>query len=435
MSRQKSTGLAAMLVVIVLATSLAFAGCGQKPPAPAAKADPIRIGVIGPMAFIQGEHMWGGAVMAVDEVNNAGGIAVGSEKRPVELVRIDSNEILNVPDASNAMERAITVEKVDFVVGGFRTEAVLGMQDVAMEYKKIFLSVGAAHPQITQRVAENYDRYKYYFRVNPFNSTFLGRVMFLQLGDIARVIREDLGIEKPRVAVVAESAVWADPIVAAAEQQFPAMGLELAGVWRPSANATDVTAELTAIRSAEAHIIFLGLAGPVGGVLARQWEELEVPAAIAGVNVEAQGGRFWQTTGGKGNYMATVNFLGRVAASPRTIPFFDGFTGKYGEFPLYTSATYDAILILAEAIEKAGTLESDAVVAKLEETDFAGTSGRIVFGTDHDVTWGPGYITGLSTQWQDGELKVFWPSGWENIKYEGTVRYMLPPWMVEYWKQ
>ncbi len=427
----------AALLVALLTSSLVLSGCGQqeRPPAPAKKAAPVKIGVIGPMTFTQGKHMWNGAMMAAEEINGAGGIQVGSEKRLVEVVKVDSNEILNVPDASSAMERAITVDKVDFLVGGFRTEAVLGMQDVAMEHKKIFLSVGAAHPQITQRVKDNYSRYKYYFRVNPFNSTHLGRVMFLQLKDIADVVRKELGVEKPRVAVVAENAVWADPVIAAAEKQIPAMGMELAGVWRPSANATDVTAELTAVRAAKAHIIFAGLAGPVGGVFARQWQELEIPAVTAGVNVDAQGGQFWKTTGGKGNYLATVNFIGRVAASPKSIPFYDKFTATYNELPIYTGAAYDAILVLAEAIKKAGTLDPDALASGLEKTDFAGTAGRIVFTSDHDVTWGPGYLTGLGTQWQDGKLVVFWPNGWENMKYEGTQTYTLPPWVVKHWKR
>src|SRR5712692_8806401 len=102
----------------------------------------IKIAIIGPMAFVQGENHWAGAEMAKDEINKAGGIKVGNEKRQVEIVKIDSNEIQSVPDATNAMERALTQDKVDFVIGGFRTEAVLAMQDVAMDYKKIFLGVG-----------------------------------------------------------------------------------------------------------------------------------------------------------------------------------------------------------------------------------------------------------------------------------------------------
>src|SRR3990172_11362654 len=111
-------------------------------------AKPIKIGIIGPMAFVQGENHWAGAQLAADEINKTGGIKVGNEKRPIELVKADSNEIQSVPDSTNAMERVITQDKVDVVVGGFRTEAVLAMQDVAMDYKKLFLGAGAAHDQL-----------------------------------------------------------------------------------------------------------------------------------------------------------------------------------------------------------------------------------------------------------------------------------------------
>ena len=136
-------------------------------------AGTIKIGVIGPMNFMQGKGHWNGALMAAEEINAKGGVQVGKEKMKIELVKADSNEFLNVTDATNAMERLMTQDKVDFVVGGFRTEAVLAMQDIAMDYKKIFIGCGAAHPELCLRVAKNYDRYKYFFRGTPFNSLYL----------------------------------------------------------------------------------------------------------------------------------------------------------------------------------------------------------------------------------------------------------------------
>src|SRR5512139_3546661 len=65
--------------------------------------DTIKIAVLGPMAFVQGEKHWAGAEMARDEVNAAGGISAGAKKLKVELVRADTNEIQSVPDATNAM--------------------------------------------------------------------------------------------------------------------------------------------------------------------------------------------------------------------------------------------------------------------------------------------------------------------------------------------
>src|SRR5512133_3642893 len=94
--------------------------------APAALAqNTLKIGVLGPMAFVQGEHHWAGAELARDEINAAGGISAGGKKLKIALIRIDTNEIQSVPDATNAAERAITREKADVLIGGFRSEAVL----------------------------------------------------------------------------------------------------------------------------------------------------------------------------------------------------------------------------------------------------------------------------------------------------------------------
>ena len=90
-----------MLRSIIAGAALALAAFG-------AQAQIIKIAILGPMAFVQGEHHWAGAEMARDEINRAGGINVGGRRMQVELVRADTNEIQSVPDATNAMERVIT---------------------------------------------------------------------------------------------------------------------------------------------------------------------------------------------------------------------------------------------------------------------------------------------------------------------------------------
>ncbi len=274
-------------------------------------AQEIKIGVIGPMKFVQGIGHWNGATMAADEINAKGGIQVGNKKMKIKLVQADSNEFLNVTDATNAMERLMTQDKVDFVVGGFRTEAVLPMQDIAMDHKKIFIGCGAAHNELCERVAKNYNTYKYFFRGTPYNSTYLVRAAFIHLGTVAAVLKQSLNIPKIKVAIVVEKAMWADPMVPAAEATIPKMGMEVAGVWRPSPVATDVTAELSAIQRSEAHIIFMIFSSSVGIPFARQAGELKIPAVQVGINVEAQKEGFWQATQGMGNYVMTSNTYAR----------------------------------------------------------------------------------------------------------------------------
>ena len=415
-----------ILAAVCLVASMSFSALAE---------DEIKIGVIGPMQFTQGEGHWNGAVMAADEINAKGGVQVGDKKLLIKVLKEDSNEFVSLPDATNAAELAISRHKVNFLVGGFRTEAVLVMQDIAMDNKTIFIGCGAAHPKLCERVKEDYDRYKYWFRVTPINSRFLVKVDFILLGMVAKIMAQELNIPKIKVAIVAEKAVWADPIVGIAEKNLPKMGMEVVGVWRPSPVATDVTAELSAIQSSGAHIIFTTFSSSVGVTFAKQWGELKIPAAAVGINVEAQKDGFWAATGGKGNYTLTINTYARVKITDETIAFFDKYRERFKEAPNYTAGTYEAVYILADAITKAGSLDPDKIVPELEKTNRNGSAGRLVFTDTHDVTWGPGFVTSVGTQWQDGKNMCVWPINWEGITYEGAVPYKIPPWIVEYYKK
>src|SRR4030043_1267650 len=409
----------------------------------------IKIGVIGPMKFVQGIGHWNGAGMAGDEINARGGVKVGNKMMKIKLIKADSNEFLNVTDASNAMERLITKDKVYFFVGGFRTEAVLAMQDIAMERRVIFISCGAAHEELCTRVAKYYDQYKYFFRMTPYNSGILVKVAFIHVATVAEVLKKELGIDKIKVALVAEKAQWADPMVPAVQATIPKMGFELVGVWRPSDKATDVSAELSAIQRSGAHIIFTVFSSSVGIPFARQAGELKIPAAQVGINVEAQKDGFWEATQKMGNYVMTMNTYARgVESNENTKAFVDGYIKRFGETPPYTADTYSAIVYtLVPVIEEAGTLDSDKLIPVMETRVHKSASRTIAYLKDaegrhlHELRWGPGYMTSLGVQWQDGELKGVWPNKWKatpeapEITYKGIVPYKIPPWVVEKYKK
>jgi len=410
---------------------------------PAWASGTIKIGVIGPMNFVQGKGHWNGALMAADEVNAKGGVKVGKEKMKIELVKADSNEFLNVTDATNAMERLLTNDKVDFIVGGFRTEAVLAMQDIAMDYKKIFIGCGAAHPELCLRVAKDYNRYKYFFRGTPFNSGFLVRTCFAQMGFVGEALKKAFPGTPIKVAIVAEKAVWVDPMIEAAKGVIPKMGMELVGIWRPSQTATDVTSELSAIQKSGANMIFTTFSASVGITFARQAGELKIPAVQVGINVEAQKDGFWQATKGMGNYVLTMDtYVHGVEYNELTKPFMDTYEKRFKEVPTYTADTYAAIVYgLVPSIEAVGSLDANKIIASLENREYATPAGKIKYYKDaqgnhtHDLTWGPGYLTSLGGQWQDGKLVGVWPNKWKmdanspELTYKGIVPYKLPPWM------
>jgi branched-chain amino acid transport system substrate-binding protein len=238
-------------------------------------------------------------------------------------------------------------------------------------------------------------------------------------------------------------------MIPAAQGFFPKIGMEVVGVWRPSPVATDVTAELSAIQRSGAHIIFIIFSSSVGIPFARQAGELKIPAVQVGINVEAQKDGFWRATQGKGNYVICSNTYARgVEDNELTAPFVYAYIRKYGEVPTYTADTYAAIMYaLKPTIEAAGTLDSDRLVSILENRVYLTPSGTVKYMKDaegrplHDLTFGPGYLTGIATQWQNGRLRGVWPYHWKmtpespEVTYKGIVPMILPPWMYKAYKK
>jgi branched-chain amino acid transport system substrate-binding protein len=303
----------------------------------------------------------------------------------------------------------VTRDKADFLVGGFRSEAVLAMQEVAMDYKKLFLGVGAAHSKLGANVESSYDRYKYWFRVSPTKDVDLARTLFAVLGSIGQQIRTDLKTETPKVAILAEKAVWTEALVAAAQKTLPQLKMEVVGTWQPSAVATDVTAELSAIDRAGAHIVFTMLSGPVGISVGRQMGERSMKAVAWGINVEGQKEEFWQAAAGKAQFVSTLDTYSEVEMTPKTVPFVKAYQARYKKFPTYTAATYDAIMMLKETIEKVGSTDADKLVPAIEKGEFVGTGAVATFDKRHDLVWAVGKTAGIAVQWQDGKKVPFWP--------------------------
>ena len=394
----RSIGLAA---VLALASSVAWA------------QGTIKIAILGPMSFVQGEHHWNGAEMAKDEINKSGGINVGGKRMQIELIRGDTNEIVSVPDATNTVERVITRDKADFLIGGFRSEAVLAMQEVAMDYKKLFLGVGAAHSKLGANVEANYDRYKYWFRVAPTKDVDLARTLFAVMASIAQQIRTQLKTDTPKVALLAEKAVWTEGLIAAAQKNLPAMKMEVVGLWQPSATATDVTAELSAIDRSGAHIVFTILSGPVGISVGRQMGERNMKAVAWGINVEGQKEEFWQAAAGKAQFVSTLDTYSEVEMTPKTIPFVKAYKARFNKAPTYTAATYDAVHLLKAVIEQAGSTDADKLVPLIEKIEHVGTGSTASWDKRHDLNWAVGKTAGIAVQWQDGKKVPFWPP---NVK-------------------
>jgi branched-chain amino acid transport system substrate-binding protein len=412
--------------------------------------DAIRIGVVGAMKIDSGEEMWNGALMAAEEINNHGGIQVGPQRMKIRLIKADSNEFLNVDYATNTMEMLLLQNMVDFVVGGFQNEATLAMQDVAMDYHKVFFSIGATSPELCRRVGRNYDRYKYYFRGGTLNSKHLCRVCFQQLNQIAQILREKLGVKTIKVAIATEENSWVDSMVEQAQKTLPKMGLKLVGTFQFSAADEDISTNIIGISQTHAPLVLALFASEAGISFVTQAFDFKLPAMIMGLNLEAQKSDFWKKTNGKANYTITLApFVPGVEISNQTKTFMDKYSQRFGEMPGYMAGgTYASIAgTLAPAIEQAGTLNPERLVNTIENNVYTTPQGVWAYDKDekghhlHDLKFGAKYAMVLGAQWLDGKMEGIWPNkyiekkGAKPLSYKGIVDVKIPPIVIKTYKQ
>lgn len=393
-----------VLVVSCLFLLVFLTACGKSSngtPAPQQpqqqeEIKPIKIGVLGALQLTAGKEIENAAAIAIKEINEAGGIL----GRPIEVIYEDTKA--SAEQARAAVEKLIFRDKVDFLIGEHRSEASLVIQTVAAENQIIYINTGAASPLVGEKVAENYDKgYKYTFR--PFLTS-------LQLGDgFAQQLQwviESNGYDK--VAILAETAVWVEPIVQSFQET---LGSKLVLLERPATDAKDFSIELSKIAQSNAQIVFTLFSADQGIVFARQWTDRQIPAVATGYTVQAQSGEFWSQTEGKAHSLMTWKYGVRAPVTDRSIPYWDKFTETYGRPPgPYTAiSTYDAVWMLAEAIELTGEFNNDGIVKALEDNTFVGAAGNIKFDEKHDILLGTEFIPFTYIQWQDGNMITVWP--------------------------
>ena len=170
-----------MLVFLGL---LAVLFCG----APAWAEKPITIGCPLSTAFLYGWDAERGVTLAVEEINAQGGVNVNGKMRPFQVEVIDTRDLepgVPVSEALLAVEKLILDKKADFLIGGpVRSEAALAAMPLLSKYKKVsILTTGVLTPKYHALVAEQYDKYKYCFRIHGEAKNLVGEI-FANFGEL-----------------------------------------------------------------------------------------------------------------------------------------------------------------------------------------------------------------------------------------------------------
>src|ERR671939_188607 len=203
------------LVLGFLAATAGLAG-----PAAAQNDKPILIGVNTAIQLQVGRDAVNAVKMAIDEINEKGGV----NGRKLAMTVADEGEAVSEgPKTGIAAVNKLTGEdKVDVLIGGYDSGVTLAELPHIARAKTIFLGIGSASPAIQQKVKDDYEHYKYIFRVNPINSAKQAKGL---LDFISGKLKGELGYK--RISILGENAKWVQDMVPALKKGAEAAGLEV----------------------------------------------------------------------------------------------------------------------------------------------------------------------------------------------------------------
>jgi branched-chain amino acid transport system substrate-binding protein len=367
----------------------------------------------------------------VEEINARGGIQVGNQKKPFKIEVIDTRDLepgVPVSEALLAVEKLILDKKANFILGGpVRSEAALAAMPLLSKYKKVsILTSGVLTPKYHAMVAEQYDKFKYCFRIHGEAKNLVGEIFanFNQL-------KEKHGFNN--LFIMAQDVSHARGAADLVKKIATDKGWNVTGLEIYPTGATDFSLGLLKAKESKTEIINIWMDMPESAILLKQWYDMKVPALPFGSTLAAaeQPG-FWKATDGKGEFtLCNVVNAGNAPsnATEWTMKFFNAYTQRWKVEPegLGSSSSYMAVYVLKDAIERAKSLDSDKVVAELEKTDLMGVYGRLRFDPkNHQVipsTDPKEGAVGSILQWQAGKRVVVYP------KSIAMGEILLPPWM------
>ena len=403
----------AIVSALSLAICLLVAGC-RKEPAPKPQAEPIRIGVLAPFNTQPGEGIRNGVRMAVEEINAAGGVA----GRPLEIVEVDTE--YSAEKALLGYQRLAGRDKV-VAVFGVAGDGIFPIMEQLQRYRVPMITTGTGADRLTQLVAENRDRYQWFFRV-MHKSSEIGNVT----ADFAvNCLARKHGLK--RFAVMVEDDIWTKYVRDIWTDQL-GMCPDTEVVFQDtfSSQTTDFSVLFQKIIAAKADYILDACSRVEATTYLKRWAAIDAPP-IGAVPTGAGTKRYYDLIGKKGLYVCSVVTIPSPEnpATDRSAAWWERYMKSYGD-PAYTSGySYDAVQILAAAITRAGRTNAPALITALEKTDHAGVAAHWQFGPDHHPKYGKGSREIPIIQYTEPNprgFKVIWPSHRATAEFQAPKR-------------
>lgn len=367
---------------------------------PASAAEKVKIGLSVQLDLQIGRDGRDGLNLAIKDINKQGGIL----GRQVEAVVVD--ETASPESAANSVRKLLFDDKVEALFYGTSSGNVLASLPAVADAEKVAFIVGAASPAIMQKVADDYDTYKYLFRLS-INSDHQAKEMVAFVKD---VVVGQLGRKK--IAILADNSKWAQEVTAALQANAAGIGATVAAVETVAPDTLDYTTPLARIAASGAEFMITVLTYAKSDVLAKEFHDTKFPMLYGGMDSQAMDNGFFGRVNGKNVSEITAVFGGRFPITDKTLPYFDAFHKEYGRDPGYQSWFLDSALrVYKQAVEAAGSFDADKVIKQLEKISYTGPGGTIQWDERHEIRYGAGLSRWYFTQWMpDGSRSPVYPS-------------------------
>ncbi|NIM13246.1 MAG: ABC transporter substrate-binding protein [Candidatus Aminicenantes bacterium] len=422
-----------LLILQTLLSWVVFIGCSSKDETRDSNeqktVSPIILGAPVPRASAYGQNGERGMILAAEEINAAGGVNVGGVKRPLKLEIIDTRDLEpGVPtnEVLLAIEKLILQKKVDLIVGGpCLSEAGMAAMDLYARYDTLdIVSIGCYTPSWDKKVAGNPEKYKNSFRVSGSVKAYIKEGL-----DLLHQIKETFGFDKIFISI--DDSLMCRKAAGIVEDLAAKDGWKIVGKDKHPIGTTDYSTMLIECKKSGAQVLFIWAYAPETSILLKQWSDMEVPALPIGFIGAAEDPGFWDATNGKGAYtVVTISETGNVPGNvmPGTMKFYNAYKKRWNVEPRSTGCVscYESLYLIKDAIERAGTLNKDALRSALEKSNLPAVRGVIRFDKNHQVIYGydPNKsVLGCWVQWQDGKRVCIFP------KAAATGEIKMPPWL------
>jgi branched-chain amino acid transport system substrate-binding protein len=350
------------IISILLASLMVFSsGCVKK------EDKEIKIGVTLPLtgdAAIWGQSQKDGYDLALSQINAKGGI------NGKEIVLIYEDDKGFPKDGVAALQKLISVDKIKLLTGVANSSVALAYIPIINEQKILFISSGASSPKLTGVS-------KYFFRTWPSD--------IAEALAMAKYARNELKLNK--IAILYINNDYGIGLSEPFKSTFESLGGKITVTENFEQGATDFRTQLTKIKANNPEAIYLA-GNPVEmGRALRQMRELGIKAQVLSIST-LNDKEVFKITGAKiieGTIITDASFDPQ-SEDPAAKKFMQDFSAMFNHEPgILANTAYDALMILAHAIEKVGT-DPDKLSAYLHSMkDYTGVSGKISFSEGGDV--------------------------------------------------